>query len=486
MGTIEGIITVATTGTTVESISDKLVAAAQKIAKESGVDINVQFAAEKAKEATEFAVDVAATANMVLGSGYAYGSRSGVTGMEGRDDYSNYLAAQTAGSALLSPQNGLSSTASLDSPHQPPLFGNFSTARRVEPYEYDNVVFKGAEMGGLAGAIYEEDTVSSCHKLGHSLVANGTTANVVWMVTDAVMDIDQHTSAYRHHGDDDSTIDTSSSVAMIRTITIRGFDASDESVDREAVLNDICTATPEPMDDATTNKVIFHKGLLSIARQIYADTKIYIDWMSPNHRIVLNGHSVGGSLSILMLLLITNEKGVDYVHDRIFRVYSHGSPPVAFMNTTIVKSEDENIECPILEAFGLPASIVYGYVQPYDPIVRLFSGHDVLYPLVDDLGADGITLYSTGPIRSLRPIAKAIFQISPKQLLPALDSTFPLDTFKVSLVPQAVRSFLHHFYPAYNSSLSEYATKVAKEYGAYPAEQQDQEGIKISNLYFNY
>jgi len=343
--TIEGIITVATTGTTVESISDKLVAAAQKIAKESGVDINVQFAAEKAKEATEFAVDVAATANMVLGSGYAYGSRSDVTGMEGRDDYSNYLAAQTAGSALLSPQTGLSSTTSLDSPHQPPLFGNFSTARRVEPYEYDNVVFKGAEMGGLAGAIYEEDTVSSCHKLGHSLVANGTTANVVWMVTDAVMDIDQHTSAYRHHGDDDSTIDTSSSVAMIRTITIRGFDASDESVDREAVLNDICTATPEPMDDATTNKVVFHKGLLSIARQIYADTKIYIDWMSPNHRIILNGHSVGGSLSILMLLLITNERGVDYVLDRIFRVYSHGSPPVAFMNTTIVKSEDENIEC---------------------------------------------------------------------------------------------------------------------------------------------
>jgi len=37
------------------------------------------------------------------------------------------------------------------------------------------------------------------------------------------------------------------------------------------------------------------------------------------------------------------------------------------------------------------------------------------------------------------PPTKAIVQISPEQLLPALDSTFPLDTFKVSLVPQAVR-----------------------------------------------
>ena len=174
-------------------------------------------------------------------------------------------------------------------------------------------------MGSLAGAIYE-DPASSSHKLGHSLVANGTTANVAWMVTDAVMDGDQYKSAYRHGDDDDDdddrngdlTTEISSSPAaamMVRTITIRGFDASDESVDREALLNDICTATSEPMDDATADRVVFHKGLLSVARQIYADTKKYIDWASPNHRIVLNGHSVGGSLSVLILLLITSERG---------------------------------------------------------------------------------------------------------------------------------------------------------------------------------
>ena len=66
--------------------------------------------------------------------------------------------------------------------------------------------------------------------------------------------------------------------------------------------------------------------------------------------------------------------------------------------------------CPILEAFDLPPSMVYGYIQPYDPVVRLFSDHDVLYPLVDDLGKDGITLYSSGPVRSLRPMVRAIFQ----------------------------------------------------------------------------
>ena len=341
--------------------------------------------------------------------------------------------------------------------------------------------------------------------MGHSLVANGTTANVVWMVTDSVMEGNTYASAYRHHddGEDDNRNDDNSTVSlpsrMVRTITIRGFDASDELVDKEALLNDICTATSKPMDDATSDKVVFHAGLLSIARKIYADTKKYIDWASPNHGIVLNGHSVGGSLSILMLLILTSDRGVDYVRNRILRVYAHGSPPIATVMNKTAESNEEKYQgkqkCAILEAFHLPMSMVYGYIQPYDPVVRLFSDHDVLYPLVDDLGADGVTLYCSGPGRSLRPITRAIFtswngwpqfrdnwkgtsnqqylsvgiqhlllpeplrylndrfisvnvgvppteaivRISPEELLPALDSTFPLDVFQVSLVPQAVR-----------------------------------------------
>jgi len=523
----------ATTGTIVESISNDIVNAALKIAKESGVDINVQFAADRAREATEFAVGVTSTANMVLDVGYAYGSRSGAAGMSVRDDNFNYLAAsaatQTAGSVFSPSGDGLVSegkTAEAKA-HQPPLFGDFVSAQRIEPHEYENVVFQGAEMASLAGAIYE-DAAARCNELGHSLVANGTTANVVWMVTDSVMDRERHESVFCHHDDsvsDDDFEDASSGPAMVRTITIRGFDASDESVDREAVLNEICFATAEPMDDATADRVVFHKGLLNIARQIYTDTKKYIDWASPRHKIVLNGHSVGGSLSVLMLLLIASERGADYARDRILRVYSHGSPPVATLaNTTIAKSLANKKfhgaqRCPILEAFDLPPSMIYGFMQPYDPVIRLFSNHDVLYPLVDDLGEDGITLYSTGPIRSLRPITRAIFQawdgwpqfrnywkgtcnmqyqsvgiqhillpeplrylndrfisvnvgvppvnaivrISPEELLPALDLTFPLDTFQVSLVPQAVRSFQHHFYPAYESSISGFAKKIKDE-----------------------
>jgi len=175
------------------------------------------------------------------------------------------------------------------------------------------------------------------------------------------------------------------------------------------------------------------------------------------------------------------------------RVFAFGSPPIARLSNS-KGAQGNDKACPILAYFDLPTDIVYGYVQPYDPIVRLFTPYDPLYPLVDDLGPDEITLYSSGPVRSLRPIARALFtawegwpefreswkganqdyhsigvqhillpeplrylndrffatnmgvpdvdalvQISSKELLPALNETFPLDVFQISLVPQATR-----------------------------------------------
>jgi hypothetical protein len=132
-----------------------------------------------------------------------------------------------------------------------------------------------------------------------------------------------------------------------------------------------------------------------------------------------------------------------------------------------------------------------------DPIVRFCTEYDALYPLVDDLGKDGFTLYATGPPRSLRPLTKALFQswegwprfrenwkltnqnfqsvgiqhlllpeplrylndrfvsanigvpptdsivrIASRELLPALAVTFPMDVFQISYIPQAVRRYV--------------------------------------------
>lgn len=57
------------------------------------------------------------------------------------------------------------------------------------------------------------------------------------------------------------------------------------------------------------------------------------------------------------------------------------------------------------------------------------------------------------------PSIDSIIQISPQELLPALNEVFLLDTFSISIVPVAIRSFVHHFYPAYLDVFAEHALK---------------------------
>ena len=60
------------------------------------------------------------------------------------------------------------------------------------------------------------------------------------------------------------------------------------------------------------------------------------------------------------------------------------------------------------------------------------------------------------------PPTEALVRISSDELLVALEDLFPLDVFLISQLPQAVRSFLHHFYPAYTHTIFNYANKVGK------------------------
>lgn len=234
----------------------------------------------------------------------------------------------------------------------------------------------------------------------------------------------------------------------------------------------------------------------------------------------MTGHSVGGSISILLTLMLARDRGAEFVRDKVLRVFTFGSPPVLQLdpNVEVTGREGESEGCKILDHFGLPASLVYGCVQPWDPIPRLFSEIDGLYPLIDDLGSDGKTLYASGPPRSLRPVARKlaeawagwdnyrdtilaagsqeyqpvgmqhiilpepvrfltdrfvnvnvnipvvdeIVRVSPDELYTALETIFPLDVFELSYLTSAIRGFLHHFFPAYDAPLVQYAQKVSR------------------------
>ena len=56
-----------------------------------------------------------------------------------------------------------------------------------------------------------------------------------------------------------------------------------------------------------------------------------------------------------------------------------------------------------------------------------------------------------------------IMQISPIEILPALNEVFTLDTFTISYVSVAIRSFVHHFYPAYGPPITELADNLMKK-----------------------
>lgn len=58
------------------------------------------------------------------------------------------------------------------------------------------------------------------------------------------------------------------------------------------------------------------------------------------------------------------------------------------------------------------------------------------------------------------PEIDAVYTISSRDLLPALAEVFTLDTFQISLIPVAIRSFVHHFYPAYDAPIVAFVKSV--------------------------
>lgn len=90
---------------------------------------------------------------------------------------------------------------------------------------------------------------------------------------------------------------------------------------------------------------------------------------------------------MLLLLLLAENRGSDFVRGKVLRVFTYGAPPVTYIDTAGAQPTEEITSkgvyhCPVLSAFDLPASTIYGYAQPWDPIIRLFSRIDALYPLI--------------------------------------------------------------------------------------------------------
>jgi surfactin synthase thioesterase subunit len=282
---------------------DKVVAVAETLARDQGVDVS--DAAAKARASTKYTAEFLRVANGVLVSGYVRGESGTIR--SGNEDIAEQLRIPESDDVAK------------------PLFEDFESVESIADEDFQSTIVKGSEMSLLSGAIYE-DIVSSTHDLGYSIVANGTAGDVVWMATDSIgygSDFDQ----------EQDLIDDVESPVLVRTITFRGYDASDESVDREKLLYKICDAESVPFGDETKNLMV-HKGLLEVAKEAYDQVIHSIDMSGPNHKIVLNGHSIGGSIAALVLFLLVEERGGKFTVDLKIHLFAQVFLHLSLMSYT--------------------------------------------------------------------------------------------------------------------------------------------------------
>ena len=157
------------------------------------------------------------------------------------------------------------------------LFSNYPSAKSIPVEEQRQKVIKGAEFATLSGAIYEE-TIPKTHNVEHSILAQGKTADIGWMVTDSIQ-----------YEEDFWPNSSGSGPTLVRTFVIRGYDASDDEVDREGLLNEICTASPVVLYKNDESLVKVHRGMLAMAQQLLQELQCYIDLTSPSHKFVFTG-----------------------------------------------------------------------------------------------------------------------------------------------------------------------------------------------------
>ena len=147
------------------------------------------------------------------------------------------------------------------------LFHRFESVQSIPSADFHHVSKQGAVHAQLAGTVYQ-DMIPNVPILGHSMVVKGTSADVKWMVTDSIGD----NSDFEPTSHQETGVPT-----IIRTITIRGFDESDEEFDRERLVTEICNAGKVPLTDDLPGLPV-HRGLLAIAKESYKDIKpLFID-----------------------------------------------------------------------------------------------------------------------------------------------------------------------------------------------------------------
>lgn len=364
-----------------------------------------------------------------------------------------------------------------------------------------------------------EDARSALRGLDRAHVASGRTHDVAWSVVDGVRDgrLERHVVLRGFDASDDTGPRRGVLSSRRRRGSGDAIDARrpTHAGDNIFLVKRVLCARPVPIprdraafprdwdaveafaSDEAVPGLVAHAGFLFLAEALLDDLRPHLD-VAPTHSLIFTGHSIGGALAGLCTVLCR-------IDDRL----TTDPSAIVFAPLPCLRAEEGTV----LATLNLDETTVRSFVQPWDPLVRWFTEHDPCYPLVaDTVEGDIYTLFASGPPRVLRNVARAILEtaadwpevravylqeanqtfdhlgeahlLMPAQaaryladrlfalvvdvpetvllvrcaaadLPEALDHAFQLEEFSISLAPAGLRSFIHHFHPAYSAPLEE-------------------------------
>jgi hypothetical protein len=320
-----------------KAASETLIERAEKLALEQGVDLS--DAAASARATAEFTEELVELSNSLLTRGYfppAFPPPTPPLASDPRALFADFPVA--------------------------PLSPTSSVAPEALPFAQ------------LSGAVYSGDRAEMLQEvfsLGHNIVVDGYCGDVQYIVTDCVSSGGElrrvvRSPPRRPDPSPPKALTLLRQLFFPRQVTVKGFDATDANINRERLVNEIVRAVPTPL-----GPVAVHAGFLGMARSLLEELRPHImEKRAPGRNLVLTGHSIGASIITLVMLLLCEEMGRGWVMENVEVVWGFGAPP--FVDERSLEGlqgggreemEEGEVGCRTLRAFGLPPTLVRGFVQ---------------------------------------------------------------------------------------------------------------------------
>lgn len=163
-----------------------------------------------------------------------------------------------------------------------------------------------------------------------------------------------------------------------RRIALRGAAWNNESVSAFDLWRSLNDALPARIDSRVAS--VAHRGLLSIAHDLFDELQPYIEYAPSGTVVRLTGHSAGGSLALLVALVALSA-GIASAGS--LRVDAFGSP-------SVLGCEPEGEGGNALLAHGMPERNVHWLVLGNDPVARFWLEQDPFWRILSQSPFSGL------------------------------------------------------------------------------------------------